>query len=270
MSGRTVSVIVAFRNEEQRLANQLAALAAQRCAVERETILVDNGSGDASTAIAQRFADSHDHVRVVREDRQGINHARNAGASAAAGDLLLFCDADDRVDPRWVDAFASSAADWDLAGGRLVGPDDRTRTGPADREATGWALPVALGFLPYATGANLAVKRSVWERLGGFDGTYRRGGTEIEFCWRAQLAGFTLGAVPNAVVHYLPRSSLAGVARQAFAYGTGDARLQRHFHLPPQRLVQRRLPRRTPLSTRTLVRYSAHALGIAYATLDRR
>jgi GT2 family glycosyltransferase len=52
---------------------------------------------------------------------------------------------------------------------------------------------------------------------------------DIEFCWRAALAGYRLGFAPDAVIHYRWRSGLRPLAKQAFRWGEGEAHLYRDF-----------------------------------------
>jgi glycosyltransferase involved in cell wall biosynthesis len=89
-----LSVIVPAFNEEKRIAACVssirAALAANaRPELEVETIVADNNSSDATAELARR-----EGARVVFEPINQISRARNAGASAATGDWLLFVDAD--------------------------------------------------------------------------------------------------------------------------------------------------------------------------------
>ena len=85
------------------------------------------------------------------------------------------------------------------------------------------------GFLQYATGANCGFRFEVFDQLGGFEDTYRAGGDEVEFCWRAQLAGFRLVFAPDAVIHYRARQGAWAQARQSYGYGKAYPRLYRDF-----------------------------------------
>jgi GT2 family glycosyltransferase len=156
-------------------------------------------------------------------------HARNKGAHAAAGDLLLFCDADDVVSPRWLSAVVDEAGAVDLVAGpldleRLNEPVPRAwhETPPSDRPLRGH------GFLPFASGSNCAVWRDVFEALGGFD-EERLSCEDVDLSWRAQLAGYRLGFAPHAVVHKRLRSGLRELARQQFSWGRGYAGLFREY-----------------------------------------
>jgi glycosyltransferase involved in cell wall biosynthesis len=222
-----VSVIVCAHDAERHLAAQLESLAEQDYERDHELIVVDHASTDRTATIAKRFA----RCRVVHLARPlGIHRARNTGARHATGDLLVYCDADDVCAPDWLGELVRAAGDADLVGGRL---DDVALNAPRVRAwrdpSPQHSLPLALGRVPYASSANLAIWSDVFWSLDGFDETWGRAGTEAELAWRAHLAGFRLAFAQDAVVHYRHRSTLVGTARQAFRYGADDARLQERF-----------------------------------------
>jgi O-antigen biosynthesis protein len=101
-----VSVIVPCFNAARFLGQTLQALTNQSMP-PHEVIVVDNGSGDASPAIAACFGPL---VRLVHEPRRGANHARIAGARHASGEALMFLDADDLIDPYTIEALAVALA----------------------------------------------------------------------------------------------------------------------------------------------------------------
>jgi glycosyltransferase involved in cell wall biosynthesis len=85
------SVIVPAYNAAATLARALDSVLAQSWAAH-EIIVVDDGSSDATAAVAATYGDS---VRCVYQPNAGVSAARNAGARAASGDWLAFLDADD-------------------------------------------------------------------------------------------------------------------------------------------------------------------------------
>lgn len=197
-----------------------------------DVVVVDNASTDGTAEIAERWRGVVPSLSVVTAaDRLGANHARNIGAANARGDLLLFCDADDVVAVGWVSAMVVALRQADIVGGLLdldllnepdVGlwePDDQR-----DRD-----VPVGMGFLPYADGASLGVRADVYHAIGGFAEDYVGGAEEVEFCWRAQLADFTVAFAPGAVVHYRLRRDRWPAFKQAYGYGRGGVRLYRDF-----------------------------------------
>jgi GT2 family glycosyltransferase len=78
------------------------------------------------------------------------------------------------------------------------------------------------------TTGNMGVRRTVFEQLRGFDTQYDGGsGEDIDFWWRAQLAGFSIAFAPDALAHVRFPHNTRGIARQAFKYGAGIPHLYR-------------------------------------------
>jgi hypothetical protein len=89
-----VSVVVNNRNYERFLADAIdSALAAGK---GLDVVVVDDGSTDGSRAVLRRYAD---RVRTVLQENQGQKGAFNAGLAAATGDIVIFLDADDLLEP---------------------------------------------------------------------------------------------------------------------------------------------------------------------------
>jgi glycosyltransferase involved in cell wall biosynthesis len=225
-----VSVVIPAYNAAGYLGEQLDALAAQAYGGAWEVVVADNGSTDGTAAVAVEPREAL-HVWVADASaKKGANAARNAGARAAKGDLLVFCDGDDVAEPGWLAALVEAAATADGVGGRL---DDTTLNPPIVRE---WReslqsdqLPTSWDFLPYAMAANCAVWRAAFDQLGGFDEAFRYGSDDVDFFWRLQLAGFHLGFAPTAVVQYRYRGSLRDLAKQHYAYGKSEPQRYRKF-----------------------------------------
>jgi glycosyltransferase involved in cell wall biosynthesis len=227
-----VSVVVPVRNGASTIEEQLGALMRQRVAFAWEVIVSDNGSTDGTGAIVERWAERHPRIRLVDAGEQaGISVARNAGIRASHAPLILLCDADDRVGDGWLDAMTQALRGGaDVVGGRIdevTLNDERVRTlrPPVDHAQ----LAVSAGFLPRPVSCNAGLRRDVWTALGGFDEAWIRGGTETEFFWRAQLAGYRASFVADAVVHYRFPRSARGIARQTATFGRAQARLYRTF-----------------------------------------
>jgi glycosyltransferase involved in cell wall biosynthesis len=212
------------------LPDQLDALRAQDYAGDWELVIADNGSTDATVAIAERWLDQFPCGRVVRAwARTSASHARNAGAAQAQGDFLAFTDADDVPSARWLTALAYAARHGDLVAGAvdIDALSDRLSrswhtTPPRERALHGFR------FLTFASGTNTGVWTDVFERLGGFD-EHTTVGEDIEFSWRAQLASYRVASAPDAVVQERLRRQLGSLARQHYRYGTAGPHLYRRF-----------------------------------------
>jgi glycosyltransferase involved in cell wall biosynthesis len=233
-----VSVVIPARNAAAVIGSQLEALSRQDYPGAWEVIIADNASSDDTAHVAASWASMLPGLHVVcAASRRGINHARNVGARAARGDIVVFCDADDVATPFWLRGMVDAARSADIVGGRtdyaaLNSAHARAWRPPVPEDR----LPDVFGFLPYATGASLGVRTEVLQTLGGFNEEYAGGGDDVEFCWRAQLASYTIGHAPDAVMLYRLRDRLWPLAKQGYGYGKSDAHLYRDFlpqGLPP-------------------------------------
>jgi cellulose synthase/poly-beta-1,6-N-acetylglucosamine synthase-like glycosyltransferase len=228
-----LSVVIACLNAEATIGVQLESLSRQvpplPGTVGWEVLVCDNGSSDRTLDVVDRYR-GRLPLRVVDASQQrGAGPARNAGARAATGSWLAFCDADDEVGPGWVDAMAGALARHRFVAGRfdsarLNGPR-ALRSRPVDQTA-GLQLSSPLVGLPHAGAGNMGIHRDVFLGLGGFDPDVPCL-EDTDLSWRAQRAGVELVYVPEAVVHVRLRSTLRGMYAQGLAYGAAHAQLER-------------------------------------------
>jgi glycosyltransferase involved in cell wall biosynthesis len=235
-----LSVIIPCYNSEPTLGAQLSALASQACAYSWEAIVADNGSRDATLHLAASFTDRIPALRVIDASvRRGAAYARNAGAAAAAGSALLFCDADDEMAAgyleamgRALDTHAFVACRYDfLKLNQSWLAQARAGEGQGSGPAGGYCHPT----LPYAGAGGLGVSKAVHDRVQGFDLTLKAmaGQEDTDYCIRVQLAGTPLVFVPDAVMHVRFRDTIAGVFTQAWAWAESGAYVQRRY-APPE------------------------------------
>ena len=228
----SASVVIPARNAARFLPEQLASLTRQTYEGSWEVVVADNGSTDGTVEIARAWSDHLPKLRITEAAARGANAARNAGAAEAEGEVLAFCDADDRASPRWLEALVGATARAEIATGRLeceLLNDAHVRTWryPPAVEADG--LHRGMDFLPYAPSGNLAVRASVFRSLGGFPTAYRGGCDEVSFCWHALLCGHHIAFAPDAVLHYRYRDRLGDLVRQFAGIGFMQPRLFREF-----------------------------------------
>lgn len=112
-----VSAIVPFFNVGELLDECLASIAAQTYQTF-ECILVDDGSTDGSSAIAQRWVDADNRFRLVRQENVGPGPSRNAALRETRGDFFMFVDGDDLLAPR---AFEQLLASLQQSGSDFAG-----------------------------------------------------------------------------------------------------------------------------------------------------
>lgn len=210
-----ISVVIPAFNEENRVVSQLQALQKQTFTGAWEVVVADNGSTDRTAAVVAEWQGKIPELRVIDASRaQGVNVARNEGVRASEGEMVAICDADDQVHPRWLQAMHRALLRAPTVAGRL---EIERVNSPEALAARPWrfnALEPALGFLPYAVGANCAFRRTVFDAIGGFDETFRGGCDDVDFFWRAQLAGYDLAFAEEAAVDYYFRSEFRHTLRQ--------------------------------------------------------
>lgn len=216
-----VSVIIPARNEAALIGQTIAAAlaAAERFAGEAEVIVVDNASTDGTAAIAASYA-AHPRLRLIGCDRLGSAAARNAGAHAAQGAVLVFLDADTLMPPEALGRIAAHC----LAAGYQAGI-----TGLAPRERglrarLWWRFWSQVRRLPLARAkampALMFCSRQAFERFGPFDEAVSIGEE-----WPI-LAG-VYGARPRRFIYdrgLVARSSSRRMDLQPFGYSRTLAR----------------------------------------------
>lgn len=161
-----VSIIIPAHNEEALLGATLDALTAAlaRAGETTEIIVVDDASTDRTAAIARERG-----AQVVDANVRQIAAARNAGARAARGRLLVFVDADTLVPP---DVLRAAIDAW--RGGAIGGGAGAVFEAAAPRWAhravalAAWIMRTA----NWAPGCFFFAERAAFERAGGFDERY--------------------------------------------------------------------------------------------------
>lgn len=212
-----ISVVVATRNRAPLLPRLLEALRCQDDAPPFEVVLVDDGSTDETWPTMQLLAGSGPlPVRTVRLAQQsGPAAARNAGWRASEAGVIVFTDDDCVPQPGWLATLSRAIAEVDIAQGCTV-PD------PAQRHLLGpFARTMEVtGETGYYQTCNVAYRRDLLERVGGFDSDLRQAGEDVELATRALAAGATTAFCAQAVVfHDVRRSSVRQHLRATRRWG---------------------------------------------------
>lgn len=242
-----LSAIIPTHDRPDQLRRCLRTLCAQEIDASRfELVVVDDGGTGDTRRIVSELADRAAIVmRCERQDLAGLNVARNLGAAAATGSVLAFLDDDTLACEGWAQALLRAFADPQCAavGGRVeldlpgrppswlagrtqylaeydLGPDPRWLRG--DPVQGGDPLPV---------GANCGVRRSDFDRLGGFRPGLDRIGSSLvsngdtDFFCRLRAMGGAIRYEPAArVLHCVGPERLTAryFARRQYSQGVSD------------------------------------------------
>lgn len=209
-----VSVIIPTMNEGEHLRRTYYQLCAT-VPTGTEVIVVDDGATDGCCDFLRNGAES---ARLLDYSgvRLGVSSARNRGAKAAHGETLVFLDAHVELPPGWIEALqdAASAPQVGAAAPAIsaLGRPDCCSWGMRYRDAEldiEW-LPRPTGTEPAAVpmvpGCCIAMRRAVFEAVGGFDPGLRQWGSEDnELCLRLWTAGYEVRIAPDVTVAHLFR-----------------------------------------------------------------
>ena len=224
MSRPPVSVVMPFAGDERAAQAAVDALLALELRVGDELILSDN-SGTAA---------ARGGVAVIKATgERSPAHARNVGAAQAHGEWILFLDADCRAPGDLLDAFfaAPVADDVGALAGEVIplpgGDTLASRYGSA-RSFLSQQAHLNHPYRPRAVAANLLVRRSAFEQIGGFyEGV--RAAEDTDFSWRLQAAGWRLELRRRARVEHRYRGTVGELRRQWRGYAAGRAWLARRY-----------------------------------------
>lgn len=207
-----------------------------------EIVVVDDASEDDTPAL---LAGQPAEVRSLRREHNGgFAVACNDGAAAARGELLVFLNNDTEPHPGWADALVDHAdahPEAAAVGAKLLFPDGSVQHAgvaicqdgrprhiyagfPADHPAVERSRPFQA-----VTAACMLVRRTEFERTGGFDPSFRNSLEDVDLCLRLRETG--------AQVHYCPQSVVTHL--ESASRGRGSTDVQHNFNLFKERWEHR-------------------------------
>lgn len=211
-----ISVVIPVYNEAEAIEACLTALlpSRQSFAGPYEIVVVDNGSTDPSHEVVEGFRQAHPELelRLVHEEESGVAAASQRGFCEARYEIIARTDADTLVDPRWLEAIVR----------RFEDPRVMALCGRVCFYNPHWIQKVL--FLerlialhqrvhvrlkkPHFWGFNFAVRREIFERVGGFN-TRLRLGEDLEL-------GLRLGRAlrPGERIVYAPEVRVYSSSRR--------------------------------------------------------
>jgi GT2 family glycosyltransferase len=194
-----------------------------------EIILADNASTDGSKQWVRKH---HPEVKIVTFDQNyGYCGGNNRAVPYASGEILLFLNNDVKVEPDWLSPLAAvfdSRPEAAAVQPKMLSyerPDEFEYAGAAGGYIDRYGYPFCRGrifdtiekdrgqydderTIFWASGAAFAIRKNIFQELGGFDEDFEFHMEEIDLCWRLWNSGHTVMYCPQSVVYHLGGGSL--------------------------------------------------------------
>lgn len=263
-AGVVASVIVLAYDSADTLGVCLQALTGQVEDLEAELLVVDNASRDRSAEVGRRAG-----ARVLRSQvNRGFAGGCNLGVRASRGEVVVLVNPDTNLDPGALRVLVETAAHGPVGpvGGRAHHDDgtfdQRCVMGrPLLRGALAFALgvdtmlrgsrwfdpehgpvnvEVDVGVVPVdaVSGAVMAIRRDLWDELGGLDERYFVYGEDVDLCLRAAAAGRQPVVATAAGYHHVGGMAVDATIRRRVLLHRGKVELYRcHLATPAAALA---------------------------------
>ncbi|CAN5518992.1 hypothetical protein BH10PLA1_BH10PLA1_18830 [soil metagenome] len=191
-----------------------------------EVIFIDDGSTDNTQEIVAKFP----WVRNIKQKNMGLSYARNVGMNAATGEVLVYTDSDCEADEDWLYflALALVRSGHKGMGGPNLIPDEGSWVADCVGLSPGGPTHVMINDreAEHVPGCNMAYYTWAAKEVNGFDPQYRAAGDDVDFIWRLQASGHSIGFSPAAQVWHYRRNTVKAYLKQQRGYGTAEALLK--------------------------------------------
>jgi GT2 family glycosyltransferase len=215
----SVSIVIPVHNQAAHTGACLAQLVATLPArFTGEIIVVDDASSDDTPALLARWSATDARIRILHNSQNlGFLHTSNHGAAAARGEVIVFLNNDTLPQPGWLSPLLRvfhDHPDAGAVGGKLLYPDGTLQEAGGVIFADGSGCNFGkhdlavdaplynyLREVDYCSGALLATRRTLFERLGGFDTRFAPAYYEdTDYCFGVREAGYRVYYQPESVV----------------------------------------------------------------------
>lgn len=222
-----VSVIVPVKNGAAYIKELLDSLMQVEYEKDKlEIIVVDGNSTDDTREMVSQYP-----VKLLLEERPGLNAARNTGIKNSQGEIIAFTDADCIIPKNWISRIIDNFQNPQVGcvGGNVIGYYDSFLSHYSDESL----IPVMRIFgrreildhvkppQKYPAGCNMAFRQDAIKKAGLFDEGIKYGFDEDELVERICKSGYNMVLDPNVVVKHKHRPLLRELLKQNFSYGRG-------------------------------------------------
>ncbi|MEK7196076.1 MAG: glycosyltransferase [Nitrospirota bacterium] len=214
-----VSVVIPAYNAEKTIAACLDSLMKQDYSGDYEVLVVDDGSADSTPDIVSGY----ERVRLIKQANAGPAAARNKGAAAAKGEIILFTDSDCVPEGNWITEMVSPFKD----NRDVVGVKGRYKT--KQKEATARFVQFEYEdkyrymqkdkYIDFIDTYSAGFKREIFLEMRGYDTEFPVACAEdVELSFRLSKKGYKMIFNPNAVVYHIHPARLKDYLRKKYKF----------------------------------------------------
>jgi glycosyltransferase involved in cell wall biosynthesis len=191
-----------------------------------EVVFVDDGSTDQTQQILAKYP----WVKNIRQRNMGLSYARNVGMNAASGEIIAYTDSDCEADEDWLYYLVLSmlrSKHIGMGGPNLI-PDEGSWIADCVGLSPGGPTHVMIDdrTAEHVPGCNMAYYTWAAKLINGFDSQFRKAGDDVDFIWRLQHLGYSIGFSPAAQVWHYRRNTVRAYLKQQRGYGEAEALLK--------------------------------------------
>jgi GT2 family glycosyltransferase len=232
----SASIIIPTHNRCEDLCELLDSLRHHLTESHNIQIIVvdDNSTDDTATRLRREFPSAH---LISFQTNHGPAHARNTGAAAAQAPLLIFLDSDGVVTKDWINEILQhDDGETILLGSAVDYEGGRVQSLPRRATFLGKSLKCSPEKANTGPSCNLALPKSAFDHLGGFDEEIPYYFEDSDLCIRARKAGYNFQYLPDAVFRHKGTEHKTGNAIQFQEHNSTYAMLKAYTPSPPRLL----------------------------------
>lgn len=208
MEKPAISIIVPTYNVVSYLGKCVDSIC-QQTYTDIEIIIVDDGSTDGCSELADNLAKKDERIRVIHKKNGGLSSARNAGLDNARGDYLMFIDSDDYIEEKMCELLVTKAvsnkSEIVECGHRKVYIDRVVEERPTNHEVVLGGRVASKAYiersLPIQSSVCVALyHKSIFENLRFKEGRLHEDGW---FKWQALYTAHKVTLVPDCLYNYV-------------------------------------------------------------------
>ncbi len=232
-----------------------------------EAIFVDDGSTDNTASIIEEYACKSKNIRLIRQKHKGPASARNLGVKMSNGKIIFFTDSDCIVPKNWIQEFLKyffNNKNIGAVGGSLKPASVSSIYELFDQKRREILYGAEKKFVNTLPTCNLAVRRDVLSRIGGFDESFKHASAEdYDLCIRIRMLGYKILYDPNVFVLHHHSQNLRSLLRKAFIHGKEYIKLERKHKKNNFSIIKKSLLTSISGPITVLVKYPISLLPVA-------